>query len=71
MCQPSRCFPKGVDTRRCASKDAGPLREWIWGRSHIDWRKERVPTRTLGLKGEVDCDVPHWLGGKQTTVLKP
>ena len=24
MCQPSRCYPKGVDTKRCASKDAGP-----------------------------------------------
>ena len=24
MCQPSRCPPKGVDTRRYASKDAGP-----------------------------------------------
>ena len=23
MCQPSRYSPKGVDTRRCASKDAG------------------------------------------------
>ena len=26
MCQPSRCSPKGVDTRQCASKDAGPQR---------------------------------------------
>ena len=42
---------RGVDTRWCASKDAGPQREWIWGRSHIDWRKERVPARTLGLEG--------------------
>ena len=25
MCQPSRCSPKGVNSRRCASKDAGPL----------------------------------------------
>ena len=23
MCQSSRCSPKGVDTRPCASKDAG------------------------------------------------
>ena len=23
MCQSSRCSPKGVDTRRCASKDDG------------------------------------------------
>ena len=27
MCQPSRSSPKGVDTRRCASKDVGPQRE--------------------------------------------
>ena len=26
MYQPSRCSPKGVDTRRCASKDAGSQR---------------------------------------------
>ena len=26
MCQPSRCSPKEVDTRRCTSKDAGPQR---------------------------------------------
>ena len=36
--------------RWCASKDAGPEGGWI-GRSHIDWRRERVPTRTLGPKG--------------------
>ena len=27
MCQSSRCSPKGVDTKRCASKDTGPKRE--------------------------------------------
>ena len=42
---------RGVDTRRCASKDAGPQSGWIWRRSHIDWRKERVSARTLGPKG--------------------
>ena len=26
MCQLSRCFPNGVDTGRCASKDVGPQR---------------------------------------------
>ena len=40
----------GVDMRQCASKDARPQRRWIWGRSHIDWRKERVLARTLGLE---------------------
>ena len=40
-----------VDTRWCASKDAGPKEGWIWGRSHIDWRKKRVSARTLDLEG--------------------
>ena len=40
-------FPKeGVDTRRCANKDTWHQRGWIWGRSHIDGRKERVSART-------------------------
>ena len=50
MCQGDYSL-KGVDTRRCASKDAGPKRGWIWQGSHIDWRKERVPARTLDPKG--------------------
>ena len=29
--------------------------------SHIDWRRERVPARTLGLEGGVDCGVAHRL----------
>ena len=45
-----RLSPEGVDTRQCFSKDTGPEREWIKG-SHIDWRRERVPARMLGLKG--------------------
>ena len=28
-----------------------PKGGWIWGQSHIDWRKERVPARTLGPEG--------------------
>ena len=50
-----------LNKARCASKDAGSRRGWIWWRSHTDWRKERVPARTLALK-VVNCDVPHWLG---------
>ena len=42
---------RGVDTRRCASKDAGPQGRWNWVLSHIDWRKERVSARTLGPEG--------------------
>ena len=34
-------------TEQCASKDAGPQRGWIGG-SYINWRRERVPARTLG-----------------------
>ena len=46
-----RLSPEGVDTRQCFSKDAGPReREWI-RESHIDWRRERVPARMLGLAG--------------------
>ena len=77
MCQQGGCSLKGVDTRRCASKevvpqmgvdtrrctskDAGPWRGWIWSRSHIDCRKERVPTRTHGPWRGVDCDISRWL----------
>ena len=33
-----------------ASKDDGPQRGWTV-RSHINWREERVPARTMGLEG--------------------
>ena len=63
---------RGVDTKRCASKDAGPkggrfkggptsigerkeCQQERWAPKgsgvHIDWRKERVPARTLAPKG--------------------
>ena len=41
-------------------KMLGPEGEWIWCVSYIDWRKERVPARTLGPEGGVDYDIPHW-----------
>ena len=59
----------GVDTRWCANKDSGPKGMWIWGRSHIDWRKKRVSGRTLAPKG-VGCDLPHWLGGEQIKFIR-
>ena len=42
--------------RRCASKYTGSRRVVDWGgggggESHIDWRRERVPARMLGLEG--------------------
>ena len=43
--------PKGVDTRQCASKDAEPRKGVDW-ESHIDWRREQVPTRTLSSEGD-------------------
>ena len=42
---------RGVDTRWYASRDAGPERGVDLVGSHIDWRKERVPARTLAPKG--------------------
>ena len=42
-------FPKGG--RHEAVCQYGPQRGWIWGQSHIDWRKERVSVKTLAPKG--------------------
>jgi len=39
-----------VDTRWCINKDAEFQRGWI-EESYIDWRRERVTVRTLGLEG--------------------
>ena len=39
----------------------GPERGWILVGSPIDWRKERVPARTVGPEGGVDCEISHWL----------
>ena len=41
---------RGVDMRRCVNIDVGSQRGVDWG-SHIDWRRERVPARMLGLEG--------------------
>ena len=38
------------DMKRCVSEDVRPRRGWIV-RSHVDWRRERVPMRTLDPKG--------------------
>ena len=50
---PRRPFPegRGVDTRRCASKDVGHRRGVDLVVSQIDWIKERVSARTLGPEG--------------------
>ena len=46
--------------RQCANKDVGLRRGYI-ERSHIDWKRERVPAKTLGLEKRVDCEIPRWL----------
>ena len=51
MCQRGGCFSKRGNTRRSASKDAGLTVGVDLIGSHIDWRKERVPARTLGPEG--------------------
>ena len=40
-----------LDTEQCVSEEAEPRRGGGWiGESNIDWRRERVPARTLGLE---------------------
>ena len=60
MCQRGGGYLKGVDTRRCASKELGLKGVDLVGSYIIDWRKERVPVRTLGPEGG-----PHRLEGEQ------
>ena len=62
MCQPSRCSPKGVDTRRCASKDAGPQRGVDLGAVPHRLEEGKSASEDARPRREVDCDVAHWLG---------
>ena len=60
-----------------------PQKGWIWERSHIDWRKERVPAKTLAPKwGELSCPtlfgeenkpvfIRVWKPSPSRRVLKP
>ena len=59
MCQPSRCSPKGVDTRRCASKDAGHQRGVDLGAVPHRLEEGKSACEDAGLRKGVDCDVPH------------
>ena len=36
-----------LGTERCANEDIKPRMRWIV-KSHINWRRERVPAKTLG-----------------------
>ena len=62
------------DIGQCASEEAESRRGWteggmltktlgLEGESHIDWRRKRVPARTLGPEG-VDCEIPPQLERK-------
>ena len=59
-----------VDTRQCASKNAGPQRGVDLGAVHIDWRNKRVPARTLGPEeGWIVMSHIGWRG-EQITIYK-
>ena len=51
-------------------KTLGPKGGWIWGQSHIDWLKERVPARTLGPEGGWIVMSHIGWGGEQITLYK-
>ena len=57
------------DTRQCASKDVEPRRGWT-GESHIDWRREQVSARTLGLEGGWIVRSHVSWGGKRSILYK-
>ena len=58
---------RGVDTRRCASKDAGLKGGWTWWGSHIELEKGTSDSEDIGPRREVDRDVPHWLERRTKT----
>ena len=53
--------PKGVDTRRCASKDAGPKGGGGFGAVPHELEEGKSASEDAGPRRWVDCDVPHWL----------
>ena len=70
MCQPSRCSPKGVDTRRCASKDAGPQRGVDLGAVPHRLEEGKSASEDAGpRRGWIVMSHIGW-GGKQTTIYK-
>ena len=50
MCQPSRCSPKGIDTRWCASKDADPKGGGFGGSQPSRCSPKRIDTRWCASK---------------------
>ena len=55
-----------MDTKRCASKDVGSRTVWI-GESHINWKRERVPARTLAPKGWIVRSHIDW--GEERNII--
>ena len=70
MCQPSRCSPKGVDTRRCASKDAGPQRELDLGVVPHRLEEGKSVSEDAGPKGGWIVMSHIGWGGEETTIYK-
>ena len=85
MCQPSRCSPKGIDKRRCASKDAGPQRrvdlEGIPHRLEKEMsadlegvphrlEKEMSASEDAGPRRGWIVMFPHWLGRRTKHLLQ-
>ena len=71
MCQPSRCSLKGgVDTRRCASKDAWPQTGWILGAVPPRLEEGKSASEDAGpRRGWIVMFHIDW-GGEQATIYK-
>ena len=66
LCASEEAEPRReVDTRWCVNKNVRPRRGWI-GKSYIDWRRERVPKRTLNPEGKWIVR-PHMVGEEDET----
>ena len=59
---------RGVDTRRFASKDAGPQRYVDW---EVPYRLEKgmSASEDIGLRREVDCEIPTSIGERNEAFL--
>ena len=70
MCQPSRCSPKGVDTRQCANKDTGP-KKWV-DLGAVSHRLEEGKSASKDAeprRGWIVMSHIGW-GGEQITIYK-
>ena len=69
MCQLSRCSSKGVSTRRCANKDAGP-KEGGFGRVPRRLEKGTSANENAGPEGGWIVMSHIGWGGEQNTLYK-